>query len=370
MDQQAGLAGYVAGLAAWRMGQPRLARSYFEGAWRAPFASPAVQAAGAYWAARAHLRIHNAAGYAIWLQRAANGRRTFYGLIARRTLGIAPGFSWETETLGEADAEAIAAKPEGRRALAYLQIGEPGLAEAELRHLWPSIRDDAPLAHALMLVAGQAGLTDLAAQIAELVQTTDGRPRDNLRFPMPSLKPRGGFSIDPALVYGLTRVESNFNASAVSPAGARGLMQIMPATAGTVDPSVAGRASRLHEPALNLDVGQRYVSHLADLDLVDGDLLRLLASYNSGPGNYGRWGPEIRDGGDPLMFIEAIPVAETRNFVRHVLFYTWMYAARLRLPAPSLDAIAAGTFPGLGRPEQPVVLGALAPRVQNPDRLH
>ncbi len=167
VDQQAGLAGYVAGLAAWRMGRPELARSYFEGAWRAPFASPALQAAGAYWAARAHLRIHNAAGYATWLKRAADGTRTFYGLIARRTLGHRPGFSWEAETLGEADAEAIAATPEGRRALAYLQIGEPDLADAELRHLWPSIRDHPPMAHALMLVAGQAGLTDLAAEIAE-----------------------------------------------------------------------------------------------------------------------------------------------------------------------------------------------------------
>lgn len=358
IDQQSGFAGYVAGLAAWRLGKPELARSYFEGAWRAPYASPAVKSAGAFWAARAHLGIRNPAGYTTWLRRAAAETRTLHGLIARRMLGIAPGFDWDTETLGEAEAEAIAGTPEGRRALAYIQIGEPSLAEAELRRLFPQVQDG-PMAHAVMLVAGQAGLTDLAAQIAEIAQAADGRPRDNLRFPVPKLRPRGGFRIDPALVYGLTRVESNFNAAAVSPVGARGLMQLMPVTAGFVDPSIAGRAARLHDPALNLDLGQQYVAHLADLDQVGGDLLRMLASYNSGPGNFGRWGPDIRHNDDPLLFIEAIPVTETRNFVQHVLFYTWIYAARLRLPAPSLDAMAAGTFPRLSRPDSPIAANAV-----------
>jgi hypothetical protein len=53
----------------------------------------------------------------------------------------------------------------------------------------------------------------------------------------------------------------------------------------------------------------------------------------------------VRDEDDPLLFIEAIPNDETRAFVQHVLTYTWIYAARLRLPAPSLDELAAGDFP-------------------------
>ena len=63
-----------------------------------------------------------------------------------------------------------------------------------------------------MLVAENAGLVELAAQLADLVQSADGRPRDDMRFPLPRLRPAGGFRMDPALVYGITRTESNFDA--------------------------------------------------------------------------------------------------------------------------------------------------------------
>jgi hypothetical protein len=53
----------------------------------------------------------------------------------------------------------------------------------------------------------------------------------------------------------------------------------------------------------------------------------------------------VVDQGDPLLFIEAIPVDETRMFVPRVLTYTWIYAARMRLPTPSLDELAAGVAP-------------------------
>jgi soluble lytic murein transglycosylase len=84
---------------------------------------------------------------------------------------------------------------------------------------------------------------------------------------------------------------------------------------------------------------------LAEQDGVGSNLIRLLASYNAGPGNVLHWLGDMRDGGDPLMFIEAIPSLETRSFVEHVLAYSWIYAARLHLPAPSLDELAAGAFP-------------------------
>jgi soluble lytic murein transglycosylase-like protein len=134
----------------------------------------------------------------------------------------------------------------------------------------------------------------------------------------------------------------------VSPAGARGLLQIMPATASYVtgDNSLRGsNVSRLHDPGFSLEVGQRYVHYLARSENVNGDLIRLLASYNAGPGNLGRWLPAIRHRDDPFLFIESIPVGETRQFVQRVLAYSWIYAARLGLPSPSLDALATGRFP-------------------------
>ena len=154
--------------------------------------------------------------------------------------------------------------------------------------------------------------------------------------------PSGGFRIDPALVYALTRLESNFDAAAVSPVGARGLMQIMPFTARYVtgDETLGGTA--LNDPSVNLDVGQRYVAFLARQDAIDGDLIRLLASYNAGPGSFQRWNSAVRDDGDPLLFIEAIPNDQTRAFVQHVLTYTWLYAAQLRLPHRASTSWAPG----------------------------
>ena len=78
---------------------------------------------------------------------------------------------------------------------------------------------------------------------------------------------------------------------------------------------------------------------------IDGDLIRLLASYNCGPNRSSQWMSTLRDQGDPLLFLEAIPLDETRAYVPRVLAYTWLYARRLRLPTPSLDELAAGVWP-------------------------
>ena len=192
-DEQVGLPGYIAGLAAWRMERMNLALSSFERAWRAPVAPSAMRAAAAFWAARASLHTRDIPGYVMWMKRASVEPRTFYGLLARQALGLGFGFQGIRETLAEADVNALAATSEGVRAFALLQVGEQDRAEAELRQLWSRAKDDSSLMRSVLLVASQAGLIDLAAQLADVVQTADGRPRDNLRFPVPRLNPRGGF---------------------------------------------------------------------------------------------------------------------------------------------------------------------------------
>jgi soluble lytic murein transglycosylase-like protein len=321
----------------------------FEAAWKASLTTSSLRSASAFWAARAQLRTGHAAGYRPWMSRASAEPRTFYGLLARRTLGLGFGFAENgqdaREILTEADIEAVAATAEGLRAFALLQVGQTNRAEAELRQLWPSADTRPELGRAILLVAQKAGLVQLAAQLADLVQARDGRPREATRFAVPRLLPDGGFRIDPAMVYGITKTESNFNTGLVSSAGATGLMQIMPETASFLSEKLAAPRGSLRDPGTNLALGQRYIAYLAQHEAVGGNLLRLLASYNSGPGSFGRWGPSVLDQGDPLLFIEAIPVDETRQFVPRVLTYTWIYAARMRLPTPSLDELAAGVSP-------------------------
>lgn len=347
-----GAASYVAGLAAWRLGRIADAASLFEAASRARLIAASTRAGAAFWAARAHLALGDTSGYRPWMLRAAASKRTFYGLLAARRLGIG---GWTRavdevgdETLGEADVEAVSAMPQGRRIFALLQVGQTARADAALRHVWPAISGDLALCRSVMLVAQAAGLADLASQIASILQAEDGRPHDAARFPTPLLRPRGGFTIDPALVYALTRLESNFDPSAVSNAGAHGLMQLMPVTAGFVAGDAqlyAAAPSRLHSSAINLELGQRYVDYLASSTNVEGDLIRLLASYNAGPNRIADWDDGETHGGDPLLYMESIPNDETRGFVHRALTYLWIYAGRLGLPAPSLDALAADVRP-------------------------
>ncbi len=241
--------------------------------------------------------------------------------------------------------DAVAATAAGRRVFALLQIGETGRAEASLRRLWPQVQTDIALCRSIQLVADAAGLTTLSGQLAGILQSRDGLPRDEARFPVPHLSPRHGFTVNPALVYALTRLESNFDPKAVSGAGARGLMQLLPATAGFVlgQPGrFAGDAAALHDPGLNLQLGQLYLTALARRPGVDGDLVRLLAAYNAGPTAVAGWGAGDRD---PLLFIESLPTDETRDYVRRALTYLWIYSERLHLPSPSLDALAAGRWP-------------------------
>jgi soluble lytic murein transglycosylase len=342
------LAAYQAGLAAWGMQNYESAYSSFERAARNERAAPTLRAAAAFWTARSAVRARRPAQYVPWMLQAAQQPRTFHGMIARRSLGLPPGLVWERDVANESRAQGLVETAGGWRALALLQIGQRERAEAELRLLQRRTRNNPQVTQGILAVAQQANMPGLAAQVATAAQIEDGRVRDGARYPLPLLLPNGGFRMDPSLLYALALQESRFDPSAISRAGARGLLQIMPATASYVanDPSLLGEGiERLHDPGFSLEIGQRYVHYLARHEAVRGDLIRLLAAYNAGPGNLARWLPVAQRRADPLLFIESIPVHETRAFVTRVITFSWIYAHRLGLPTPSLDQIAAGGFP-------------------------
>ncbi|MCW8087641.1 lytic transglycosylase domain-containing protein [Sabulicella glaciei] len=342
------LAAFQVGLSAWALERWDLAYSSFERAARADSAAAALRASAAYWTARSAVRARRPTQYVPWMLQAAQEPRTFYGMIARRTLGLPPGLVWERDVAGETHAAAIAETDGGWRALALLQVGQTERAEAELRLLHRRARNNRLVVQGILSVAHQAGMASVATAVANAAQGEDARGRDTSRFPLPTLLPANGFRMDPSLIYAIALQESRFDPSAVSPAGARGLLQIMPATASYVanDPTLRGeRVNRLHEPGFSLEIGQRYIHYLARHEATGGDLIRILAAYNAGPGNLQRWLPAQRHRDDPLLFIESIPITETRNYVQRVLTFSWIYANRLGLPSPSLDAIAGGQFP-------------------------
>jgi len=147
------------------------------------------------------------------------------------------------------------------------------------------------------------------------------------------------YRIDPALVHAIIRQESKFDPAARSNKGAQGLMQIMPSTASTV---TGRKSNNLSDPMTNLRIGQRYFGQLLEDPSIEGDLLALLAAYNAGPGNLGRWRTDMSNIEDPLLFIELIPIAETRAYIERVMAGYWLYRLRQKLPVPSLEALASG----------------------------
>lgn len=335
---------FMAGMAAWRLDQLPAARDFFSAAYTAAEADD-TRAAAAFWMARVERRAQNRGDQTLWLRRAAQGAATFYGHLARRALDPAP-VCLAQGTIGGADTDVLLATPQGRRAFALLQINERRRAETELRALWLDTRPNPDFVRTLMLVARAVGLTQFAADVQ-----SDGLAVEQAagQRSLPRLRPNGGFTVDPPLVYALVRRKSNFQTDAVSQTGARGLMQIMPTTAADIGALPNDQADRLHDPAVNLAVGQRYLLRLADDPDVGGNLLRLLAAYAQGPTGMKRWADAVNDGGDPLVFIEAIPNPAILTYVRFALLTAWDYAAAMHRTSPSLDALEVSAYPRLER---------------------
>ncbi|MCM0019097.1 MAG: lytic transglycosylase domain-containing protein, partial [Tagaea sp.] len=339
---------WIAGLAEFRQQRYGRAAGHFEGLAKLPGAPAWDQAAGAFWAARAHLHDRKPDVYNFWLAQAAEAPRTFYGLLAARALGIDPGLNWNPPPLTAADIERLKRHPAAARAFALLQVDQDRRAEAEMRRVLG--QGGAQHAHAALAVAMRANMPGLAMRLAREINDLDGRRFDGANYPIPHWRPDGGFDVDPALVFAFMRVESAFNPRAISPAGARGLMQLMPATAGTMNgASLRGQLDRLFEPSFNITLGQRYIRALLEDPLVSGELTRLAAAYNGGPGNLSKWKRlqdqrgETRE--DALLFIESLPAAETRQFITRLLYSYWMYSERLGQSTTSLDQLAQGEWP-------------------------
>ncbi|HEV8662463.1 MAG TPA: transglycosylase SLT domain-containing protein [Candidatus Methylomirabilis sp.] len=151
--------------------------------------------------------------------------------------------------------------------------------------------------------------------------------------------------VDPHLVAAVMREESAFGSAAVSRAGARGLMQLMPATARRVARALAlpdPHPEGLHAPTVNLTLGTAYLAQV--LEDFGGNLPLALAAYNAGPQAVRRWLQEI-PAADPDRFIEAIPYAETREYVKRVLASYHRYQA-LYAQAPAAPPEPPAAEPG------------------------
>ncbi len=346
------LADWYAGLSAWRMEKYDDAARHFERLARASSVSDWSRAAGGFWAARAYLANHEPDHVAEMLEIASNTGATFYGLLATRQLGREPHFNWIEPKLDRAAYETLIQDSAVARAVALVQIGKRELAQQELMraHGWlPASTNEA-----LIALAATFKLSAVELQAASAANLPQARMHDGAitlnagLYPVPNYKPKHGFRIDRALFYAVMRQESKFQPDAKSGAGARGLMQIMPATASVIaqDRTLArANKDKLLDPSFNLSLAQNYFETLMASGEPRGNLFMLTTAYNGGPGNLSRWLDQINFKGDPFLFIESIPAAETRGYIERVVMNFWIYRSRLGQPFPSLDASASGDWP-------------------------
>ena len=332
-------AAWVSGLASWRMGDFGSASRNFQQV--AALADQRELRAGAYyWAARAEQASGRPAYVEPLLRQAAQSPESFYGLLARESLGMDTRLPPDPHAGRDPRVDQL---PNVQRAMELARIGEPALATEMLRH---QAKIGSPREHhALIELAKNLDLPG-----AQLWLANNGQPgavSDAAdRYPTPRWSPLTGWRVDPALAFGHIVQESAFHPEAVSTAGAVGLMQVVPATAQEMAQKrgIAYSRSTLTDPRLNLEFGQTVIERYRSSAPTAGQLPRVIASYNAGLSPVSRWAA-INDRGDPLLWIESLPYWETRYYVPAVLRNMWVYQGINHEDTSTLKAMAEHRWP-------------------------
>ena len=304
-----------------------------------------VKSKGWYWAGRASSQSGDPMRGRAYFERAAAMPELFYGQLALERLGRIVPVPAGTPSLLVTDAQRQAFNQK-RLVRATRLLGQQGLRSEQslfVRALSEDLDNDADRLLAIEL-SNQIWRPDLAVWTARSARNAGSAFYYKATYPthaggVPSGR---GWS----LVHGITRQESSFDKAAVSHAGARGMMQLMPGTARE-QASKSGMGydyGRLtSDPNYNVMLGSAYFQRL--LNMWDGNYPLAVASYNAGAGNVRKW---VRSYGDPrgnmdiVSWIEKIPFEETRGYVQRVLENTVVYD-RLNptLPGPQPVHISA-----------------------------
>lgn len=305
--------------------------------------SPQTQSKGQYWAGRAALAAGRKADADRLFALAATHYDQFYGQLAAERLGrplAAP--AQVMPTVASTDKQAFESATVVQAAQILGQLGAWRDQTQFLRKISNDAKSEAD--HALAFdLAGRLQRPDLAVMIGRSARVNGLDNFARPSFPVLPLPP--GRSDEWTIIHAITRQESQFDREAVSHAGARGLMQLMPGTAR----EQAGKlglgydlAALTRDTGYNIALGSGYFQRM--LAYYNGSYPLAIAAYNAGPGNVNKW---LKANGDPrtgavdwLQWIEAIPLTETRGYVQRVLENAVVYdllhpdRARVKAKAP------------------------------------
>ncbi len=281
---------------------------------------PVSKSRAAYWAAKAARESADFDLAKNWLHKAMNYPTTFYGqLAALKHGGTMPLRIPSPPTIDDSEHEEFNSRSIVRAVNLCIAFGDIRTAEKLINHLVIDADNDrvAMLASELGAKAGKIYLSVRGAKKAlqnNVILIDAGYPIiDKLE----------NLAVPPELAFAITRQESEFDNFAKSPAGALGLMQLLPSTARETayKNSLSFNPQKLYEPEYNMTLGSMYLQRM--IDNYDGSIVMAIAAYNAGPGNVYKW---VQKFGKPensidgaVEWIEKIPFTETRNYVQRVL---------------------------------------------------
>jgi soluble lytic murein transglycosylase len=324
---------FLAGFIALRfLKDPATALAHFQKL-DAGVARPISKSRAQYWLGRAYEAQGDTASALSHYHQAASWPDTFYGQIALAHTDATPVLHLADTIVEAAPPSEVETDPLMEPIKVLADLGQTASLRTFVERdaeAFPAV----PHSKRLMMLLTDWGYPAIAVRLAKSAGYA-GTPLYQYSHPVIALPAYQGPGAppDPALVHGLIRQETEFDAYAVSSAGARGLMQMMPASA-RIAAKQAGLTYRpdalLSDTAYNMQLGMtEYRGHL---DRYGGSYVLAAASYNAGPGNAKKWiaaNGDPRTGADPIDWIERIPFAETRNYVQRVLENTEVYRARL-----------------------------------------
>lgn len=302
--------------------------------------SPISQARAAYWNGRAYATAKNTQESEKWYRLASQYQTTFYGQLA--VYKINRGLS--RLSLKETPLEIIPHEKDFFYQQKLVQlikllslVNKSDLADPFFYYLLSENNQNLAQIKLLAMLALEIKRPDLALSAARIAYS-QGAIFLNYLYPVYFKQFIGQ---EPAIILAIIRQESSFNPLIVSDKGAHGVMQLLPSTAKGVAKklSVAYQRSKLFQPDYNIKLGKQYLLGL--LTRWERSYILAIASYNAGPGNVKNWIDTFGDPRDPridpILWIENIPFAETRNYVQRVLEAAEVYRYRLNPQNASIE---------------------------------
>lgn len=354
---------WIAGISAWHQKDIAAAATYFSRMANCVVCKLPNEdfTAASFWAYRAHDALGDKSKSAQFLRAAAKHPNSFYGQIAEAVLLSSPVLN--VEALSDLPTKQWNLASQDKHVRMIMALKAVGKTEDAKKLFYRVAAERADIQEVVQQL-GQAQEFSLLQSDLAIHAKGNYAERRFANYPVPTWLNTVKPTQDKAFVLAIVRQESGFNPHASSKAGARGLMQIMPATAMSLMRSrvqevrVASNDNQqafayaatlgrgLHHVGTNLKLGQKYIAQLAAMPFINNNLVFLAASYNAGPKPVQEWVKDSKNS-DPLLFIESMPYGETRGYVKNILRNYWVYKALLEQDTQSALHIAQGEWPTL-----------------------